>query len=328
MAHWIAFIVLPVVVGIFSTQHSSAQPPLGHPKFEVAAIKPSAAGGNEKNAGIQPSSDGRLTITDMTLLELIAVAYEVRDSQILGGPKWVRTDRYDVVGKAEGKVSSLDEIRQIIQSLFADRFNMAVHYETRELPVYALTVAKGGIKFQQTKEGSCTTFDPDRPPVATQAQRPKFCGTVLRKRGSLNAIAIGITKPDGGTMGLANVLSQIMDQTIIDKTGLTGLFDFHLEWAPDPATTGPLGSEMPRPGQAIAARQRCGPINIYCASGTTRVEARIGQGSSEHPRDRSRRAAVGELVGVKKDLLWNTIGAGLSIILTTRRDGVGAIFRR
>ena len=96
------------------------------------------------------------------LMMLIQNAYTVQASQVVGGPPWINSDGYDIEAKPEGNTDR-EHMWLMLQSLLADRFKLALHRETRELPVYALTMTKGGLK-PPPNAGSCVTFDPSAPP--------------------------------------------------------------------------------------------------------------------------------------------------------------------
>src|SRR5439155_4896287 len=119
----------------------------GLPSFEVASIKPSDPGLRRPNIGIAGST---FTTHGYTLNLLIQLAYDVRGFNITGGPEWIRSERYNITAKAEpgyGKLT-VDNMRPLIRSLLVDRFQLVIHRETKELPVYALVVAKNGAKLQ------------------------------------------------------------------------------------------------------------------------------------------------------------------------------------
>jgi len=126
----------------------------------------------------------------------------------------------------------------MLQALLEDRFRLKIHRETREVPVYELTVAKGGLKVPRFAAGSCTPIDWNRPlPDQIQSQAEKHCVDRVTGRG-----ANAILQLDGiGVAALIKIFLSRLDRPVIDKTGLTGLFDFHLEYAPGQA--GPDGSD-------------------------------------------------------------------------------------
>jgi uncharacterized protein (TIGR03435 family) len=216
-----AAIVFAATLGLAQAQTATEKPP----QFEVVVIKPSLGG---RGQGLQPYPGGRIAITDLNVKRLITVAYGVRDAQIIGGPKWMATDGYDIAGKADTKVTTADRLKLLLQSLLSDRFKLAVHYETKELPVYEMTIARGGLKMQRTKDGSCipVDFNSMGPPIPGQP-RPNFCGRIAPGRRTLSGV--------GGTAAdLASALSMILDRSVIDKSGLSGIFDFKMEWTLDP----------------------------------------------------------------------------------------------
>jgi uncharacterized protein (TIGR03435 family) len=263
------------IVGILAATLALAQSPKP-PAFEVVAVKLA----NSVRGGIGAAPGGRFSGNGITVVALMAFAYEVREEQISGGPKWLATDPYDIVGKADAPVTSPDQMRQLFQSLLADRFQLVFHEETRELPVYALTVAKGGSKMQQTPEGSCQAIDFNHPPPRPARGAPRLCGALSRSMGNatrqtMDGTGIGISKPAGGTVGLTDQLSEILGRTVIDKTGLTGIFDFHLEWTPDAVTAAPSspGQLDPTGPSILAALQEQLGLKLVADKGPVRILA-------------------------------------------------------
>jgi uncharacterized protein (TIGR03435 family) len=188
-------------------------------EFEAASIKPSApAPMGMFRAGIQMSTGGRVSMSGVTARFLIQQAYGVKDFQIIGGPSWMGSERYDISAKPEGAATP-DQVKVMIQGLLKERFQLAFHRETKELPTYALVMAKGGPKFPVSE-------------VETGSDKPK--GTQMRMgRGQFNLQGAPIS-------ALANQLGQILARSVIDKTELTGNYDFKLEWTPDQSQGGPL----------------------------------------------------------------------------------------
>lgn len=217
------------------------QPP--RPAFDVASIKPNVSG--VRGVTFAPMSGGRLTVENNPVTNLIQNAYGVRGNQIVGGPGWMDSDRFDIEARAEGSPAK-DQLMLMLQVLLEDRFKLKVHRETRELPVFILTAAKGGVKLKPWQEGSCVTIDPFNPPAPPPRgeEPPKRCGNKLVFPKGLNTEWVA-TKID--MTGLAGALAgAVLRRPVIDKTGFTGTFDINLEWTTDqnPAA-GPDG-----PGQA------------------------------------------------------------------------------
>src|SRR5258708_6136320 len=198
--------------------------------FETVSIKPSAPGGTSFSISGLP----KLTAKNASLRDLIRVAYQIRDFQISGGPAWIDSAHYDIDANAKDKPAPkewLQTMTSLLQSLLEARFKLKLHRETKELPVYVLTVAKGGPKFQPSKEKSCTSFNWIRnsPPPGQIASI--HCGaaelTNAQLNRTLNAVGISIKGVTPDAPGLMFFLSRELDRIVIDKTGLTGLFAFY-----------------------------------------------------------------------------------------------------
>jgi uncharacterized protein (TIGR03435 family) len=211
-------------------------------KFEVASIKRDA--GQNRNSGLDGFTHGRMTAENTPLRFLVMVAYQpLEDFQIVGGPAWLDTDGYNVTAKAEGDASA-DQMRPMLQTLLEDRFQLKLHRETRELPVYTLAVAKNGLKLSEPGEGSCFAFTPGMRPVLAEPGKPVLfpCGIV-----SFTLSPAGIRMKGGATSikRLTDVLSRMLHRTIIDNTGFKGTFDVDLEFNRDESLAGIPGPGTP-----------------------------------------------------------------------------------
>jgi len=213
------------------------------PKFEVASIKPNP-GCVQPRPGPMPR--GRLTLPCLTVRNMIQVSYGTNGAvrnpriQIVDGPPWYASDKYDLVAKAEDGNASLEQMfGPMLRSLLEDRFGLKTHRENRDMPVYTLTVAKNGPKIQPTKEGSCDpAFDMSRyglPPEPGQTVIPPCGRGGNRVNGSTRII-------DGWGANIADFMHasifMYLDRPVIDKTGLTGMFDYHLEFSIDTVQPG------------------------------------------------------------------------------------------
>ena len=171
--------------------------------FEVASVKPAKSGG--RGGGIRPMPGGQTyNATNAPLRLMIKLIYKITDSQIIGGPKWMNDDLWDVEAKAE-RPSNLDQLHEMFQNLLADRFGLRFHRETREIQAYVLSVDKSGSKMK-VSEGQ----DPYDIPI---------------KGGGPGKI-VGTRVP---MSYLCWYLSQPFDLPVVDKTSLAGFYDFTIE---------------------------------------------------------------------------------------------------
>jgi uncharacterized protein (TIGR03435 family) len=218
-----------LTIGLMNAQ-SSAQSSDVRPEFEVASIKPNSSGSTNMGAFAQPG--GRFGAQNVPLRYLIQAAYDVKSFQIVfagssrAGLPWIDADRYDLTAKApQGTANGFEPLRPMLQSLLADRFKLAIHRETRELPVFDLVTAKGGLKLAAAKDGNCGVPDPQNPRPRELAP---LCNNIKIGRGVIEASGIAMPR-------LIAALSDVLGRRVIDKTGFTGVFDCRLEFAVDEA---------------------------------------------------------------------------------------------
>ena len=181
------------------------------PEFVVATIKPSRPDAPRGGYGIRGQD---VTTTNVTVNWMIKLAYNVHANQIAGAPSWVDSERYDTVGRSDTPGEpSRDQMKLMIQKLLVDRFQLKFHTEKKELPVYAMVVAKGGPKI------SVSAGDPNAFPGIGFGREPGVISLFGRNTG-LNGVANGLQ-------------SNILDKPVVDQTGLTGRYDFQLRFTPD-----------------------------------------------------------------------------------------------
>jgi uncharacterized protein (TIGR03435 family) len=197
------------------------QEPVTSLSFEVSSVKPSSE--QDRVIGMFTYPGGRIVATNYTLKMLIHEAYDIEDYKVHGGPHWTETDRYNleakpaessVLGKwipANSKTPPTPEMRQMLQALLAERFQLKLHREPRKESVYSLVVAKGGLKLTESKD---TTQQP-------------FVGFLPAGLRGQNA-----------TMDLlVERLARIVGRPVLNRTGVRGNFDFLIEYPPDDAGT-------------------------------------------------------------------------------------------
>jgi uncharacterized protein (TIGR03435 family) len=168
-----------------------------------------------------------INYANVTAKALIATAYNIKGDQISGGPDWAGSAGFDIQAKVtsfdppDSHQLTKDQRSQMLQSLLADRFKLTIHYETKEAPVYELTIAKGGPKLHEAKPGDTYPNGPKGPDGISHAGMIMFNGP-----GQFTAQAVP-------TSNLADFLAPTLHQQVIDKTGLTGNYDFTLQFTPD-----------------------------------------------------------------------------------------------
>lgn len=155
---------------------------------------------------------------------LLAMAYNVKDFEISGGPTWLDSERYDINAKAEERFGSLDpeKARPMVQALLADRFKVKFHRESKELPVYVLVVAKNGPKLREAIAQNPGPTSSGQNGPSPDPGRPSF----RFGRGRLDGVGVAIAM-------LTSILSNQLGRYVLDKTELKGTYDFQLKWTPD-----------------------------------------------------------------------------------------------
>ena len=216
----IAMVAAPIAIGLVNAPASRAQSTGSHPHFEVASIKPSNSADRRPLFRLTP---GQYTASNVTMKMLIRSAYDIQLFQITGGPGWVDSDLFDIAAKPQASAEH-EQVMLMLQSLLADRFQLVIRRDTREMPVYAMIAAKNGPKFKESNESDPNIIDlggGGNP--AGGASRP---GVTKIRRGLL-------VSQEATMAGLAAHLSSILGRTVIDKTGLAGKYDLKVEWQPD-----------------------------------------------------------------------------------------------
>jgi uncharacterized protein (TIGR03435 family) len=187
--------------------------------FEVASVKLNRSG--SRGGSMEFSRGGeRFTATNMPFGALVLVAYDITVRQ-LSGPAGFLSEKYDVVAKAEHAVSP-DEMLRMLQALLTERFKLVVRRETRDVPVYALTLGKGGPKMHKNDSSGSEHPGPRTPSRAIGTERGS--GDLVFKNESMSDFAWALTRMAG-----------IGDRVVVDDTGLKGTYDFELKFSRDRA---------------------------------------------------------------------------------------------
>ncbi len=206
------------------------------PEYEVASIKPNTD--NDFRFAFRIEPDGMLAAIGITLKRLMMTAYNVQVFLIVGGPGWVASRRWDLQAKPN-RAASPDQIRPMLRALLEDRFQLHSHSETRDIPIYELVVDRKGSKVPTAK-------DTETRPIVRAAT------------GSIE-----LTNATSATF--ASQLSYALAQPVIDKTSLSGNFDFAIKWTPEPGEDGgPTTAGLPPGTQNQPASSLDGP-SIFTA---------------------------------------------------------------
>lgn len=220
--------VTMVLLCAFAAVSAQTPAPETRPAFDVASIKRNVSG--EQASSMRPSGADGIAITNYSLFNIIRNAYNVQAFQIVGGPDWLDRDRWNVLAKAEG-VTQPQQLMVRLQTLIADRFNADVRRETREMQVYALTLARADRRLGPGLRPAAADCDALR-----AAARP---GDPLpRRAGGLPSCGMNVTPGRASAGGyliadIARNLSNASGRILIDRTGLTERYDMELEWTPD-----------------------------------------------------------------------------------------------
>lgn len=268
--------VMPIVIGVFSLSVMRAQDVPdwqtragSRMAFEVASVKPSQGAFVPSNVSLTPWDDYSATgghfHADFPLSEYIEFAYKLWPSDMQSRelsrlPKWVSTDRYSIEARAATANPTKDQMRLMMQSLLAERFQLAAHFEAREVPVFELKLAqagKPGPKLVPHADGPPC----DKPGLSPGEGLPGFPGDchslmAIDKPGTMLVVVGSRDVTMDVLAGAFSMLPVGLGRPVIDKTGLTGRFDFALEWAREPRATAasdapPAAPSGPTPIEAL-----------------------------------------------------------------------------
>jgi uncharacterized protein (TIGR03435 family) len=247
------------------------------PAFEVASIKPNNSGPAFPRFNIQ--AGGRVTMTNFPLREIIRAAYQMPDLQLVGGPDWINS-RFDIVAKAVRDLppapsppaydAPTHPVFPLLRSLLAERFKLAVHQETRELPIYALVMARA----DRTLGPRLTRSTTDCASVIAARQAPQAGAPVPPVPVQSDALLCGIKGARTGNVirmvadsqsvaQLVQIVTGFGNRVVVDQTNLTGLFSFDFSFTPDdalPAAGAPplTQSDNSEPSFFTALREQLG----------------------------------------------------------------------
>jgi uncharacterized protein (TIGR03435 family) len=230
--------VFVLVLSIAAAAQTAAAPA----SFEVASIRVNKDSADGHHHIYNDPAESRFRTANLPLRALVQYAYDLPESQILGGPPWLDSVMFDIEARSDSSVDAQFHAlpaeqarfqkRLMVQTLLSDRFHFKAHQEARQLPVYALVLAKGGPTFKPSGV-SGTTVDTGR--------------TYLHVSGSDNTLQL-----------LARVLAQQLGRVVLNKTGISGRFDLSLKWTPDDASIASAAAPDAPPGVFTAIQEQLG----------------------------------------------------------------------
>ena len=241
---------------------------------------------------------GQFRATSATLRDLVTLAYQLPnghlrlDSQISGGPSWINSDRFDIVAKADGNraglvanrpagavragdVDAVDQFRLMVRQLLADRFQLTVHNEMRQQPVYALEVArrdgKPGPQLHKVDIDCAAQYENGRRPAPPEPGQAACGGFTRLGPGHMTGHAVTMSM-------LATSFPESVGRIVVDRTGLGGVFDLDLTWTPDQMPQ--RGEPFPMHYRPVTVRRSSPPCRNSSGSSWTPKEARSTSSSS------------------------------------------------
>jgi uncharacterized protein (TIGR03435 family) len=206
----------------------AAMPADANPSFEVATIKP----GKPDTPGQSITVRGRTFNTlNQTVRGMMTFAYGLHPDQIVGGPEWIKNDRFDITAEPEGTgMPNERQWRSMLGKLLADRYKLTFHKDKKDLPVYALTMVKSGHKL--TKNDT----------------NPNGLPALFFRGAGVFPVRNATMKDFCGTMQAV-----VLDRPMVDQTGIEGRYDFTLIWTPDETQFGGRGGQVPPPADPANA---------------------------------------------------------------------------
>jgi uncharacterized protein (TIGR03435 family) len=185
------------------------------PSFDIASIRPHAP--DDNRFYVRLPVDGRFTATGSVAKLIVMLAYDVQEAQIVGGPSWFTTEKWDIEARSDNQgAHSIEETRRMVQNMLEERFGLRIHRETEQRPAYGLTVAKGGPKFKAAEQRSTNV------------------------RITSNSISL----ERGDLARMTQVHSAALGRPVIDRTGLEGLYNLSLQWDDAPIRQGVPGLDV------------------------------------------------------------------------------------
>jgi uncharacterized protein (TIGR03435 family) len=234
----VAFAVA-VAGGLVASSSLVAQTATQSDRFDVASVKPNRSGALA--IGFDVPGPRRFTVTNAPLRDIIRFAHDVDEARLVGGPDWIRSERFDIVATAERDIPAWTPdgppavLLSMVRALLAERFRLETHRDTRELPVYALVLTRSDRRLgprAATSTVDCAAASATRPaPQPASPGDPPACGMRIGP-GQMLLGSVPMSR-------FASVLAPFARRLVIDRTGLTGTYNLQLSWTPEGRLQGP-----------------------------------------------------------------------------------------
>ncbi len=179
-------------------------------KFEIADVHVSKPGTRQADGGFMPG--GRVELRGFTMLDLVSAGYGVDNDNVIGGPSWLNSDRFDIIAKAPPGVTADEKLQAMLKALLEDRFKLAAHEDKKDMPVFILTARKGVKLPPAAKDG---------PPSTARGEGDPALNNHLKCMSyTMDALA----------ELLPQVAANFVNHPVVNDTHLKGSFDFQLDW--------------------------------------------------------------------------------------------------
>jgi uncharacterized protein (TIGR03435 family) len=265
----LAAVALPLALGLVRVSQVRAQGGAENatadlPRYDVASIKPFKPAGMMMQMGMRMNPDG-ISATGLSLSMLLHQTFGVSDDRIQNEPEWARSDRFDIDAKVAPsdapklKDLDLDQRWAMMLPVLQDRFALKFHRETKDVEVYTLVVAKGGARLQAAKPPIAGELQPmdgleGKGGPATPNGAPSGIGGMGRSMMRISPQGMTLDGQGATMEQLVHTIAQQMGSTVVDKTGLTGTYDYTLTWMPErgagPMMRTPDGGPPPSGGES------------------------------------------------------------------------------
>jgi len=237
-------LAIVVVSALGASSRLVAQTAPQSDRFEVASVKPNRSGA--LNIGFDVPGPRRFTVTNAPLRDIIRFAHDVDDARLVGGPDWIRSERFDIVATSERDIPAWTPdgppavLLAMVRALLAERFRLETHRDMRELPIYALVLARSDRTLGRRAVAStvdCAAAAATRPAPPASPSDPPVCGMRIGP-GQMLLGSVPMSR-------FATVLAPFARRLVIDRTGLTGTYNLQLSWTPEGRLQGPAPDGAP-----------------------------------------------------------------------------------